>query len=105
MAMTTFGRSTLSAPIATPRPAQTVFRGAATAGEQTSETFSYDAFGDVTNYANYIGTTTPADLPVFRSIIESFRTDSFYTKGCSPSRSPRTAPATVSWMGSAIETP
>jgi hypothetical protein len=28
-----------------------------------------------------IGTTTPTSLPVLRSIIESFRTDSFYTKG------------------------
>jgi hypothetical protein len=28
-----------------------------------------------------IGTTVPSSLPVFRSIIEIFRTDSFYTKG------------------------
>src|SRR5262249_36524585 len=34
-----------------------------------------------TNNSFVLGTTTPASLPVFRSIIESFRTDSFYTKG------------------------
>ncbi len=28
-----------------------------------------------------IGTTVPASLPVFREIVQSFRTDSFYTKG------------------------
>jgi RHS repeat-associated protein len=53
--------------------AERTFYGFATVTEQHRDTTGVTT-------AN-IGTTTPASLPVFRSIIESFRTDSFYTKG------------------------
>jgi hypothetical protein len=53
--------------------AERTFYGFATVTEQHRDTTGVTT-------AN-IGTTTPASLPVFRSIIESFRTDSFYTRG------------------------
>jgi Salmonella virulence plasmid 65kDa B protein/Insecticide toxin TcdB middle/N-terminal region len=53
--------------------AERTFYGFATVTEQQRDTTGVTT-------AN-IGTTAPASLPVFRSIIESFRTDSFYTKG------------------------
>src|SRR5262249_7474302 len=51
--------------------AERTFYGFATVTEQQR----------ITDDSFVLGTTDPASLPVFRSIIESFRTDSFYTKG------------------------